>query len=144
MFCDQVARDGKLKYVTFSISALPPEGTFQMLPYFYYLWPLCQKFKARAIFTHYCIQQFATTCTICFTLYIPHTRCRLGQDEVSVRVTRDIMALHLRSAPTRTLRNTRDFIILRDSEKVLTNIAKQFMDLQREHMPSIGRDSTRF
>ncbi len=30
-------------FVTFSISALPPEGTFQMLTHFYHLWPLGQR-----------------------------------------------------------------------------------------------------
>ena len=32
-----------MQFVTFSISALPPEGAFQMLTHFYHLWSLGQK-----------------------------------------------------------------------------------------------------
>ena len=50
----------------------------------------------------------------------------LGEDDVNVRVTREIMAMQLRTASSRALRHNRDFIIIRDSLLILQRFYNRF------------------
>ena len=59
----------------------------------------------------------------------------LGEDEVNVKVTRDIMAIQLRTASSRALRHNRDFIIIRDSLLILEKFHTRF-NLLKENLDS--------
>lgn len=57
----------------------------------------------------------------------------LGQDQVDVSVTRDIMAMQLRSASSRALRHNRDFIIIRDSLLIIERFYQRF-DILKQNL----------
>ncbi len=50
----------------------------------------------------------------------------MGEDQVNVMVTRDIMAIQLRTASSRITRYNRDFIVQRDGTKIIENILRRF------------------
>ena len=57
----------------------------------------------------------------------------LGRDQVDVSVTRDIMAMQLRSASSRALRHNRDFIIIRDSLLIIERFYQRF-DILKQNL----------
>ncbi len=56
----------------------------------------------------------------------------LGQDEVNVRVTREVMSVQLRTSSDRAMRHNRDYILLRDAELVFERIEHQFQTLHEK------------
>ncbi len=56
----------------------------------------------------------------------------MGQDEVNVRVTREVMSVQLRTTSDRAMRHNRDYILLRDTESVFRRIEHQFETLHEK------------
>lgn len=56
----------------------------------------------------------------------------LGEDRVEVTVSRDIMAMQLRTASSRALRHNRDYIIIRDSIIILEIFYERFEHLKEK------------